>query len=649
MIGVVDHDDADLDRRVCAAATVRSAFENLGLLAASYAGSDLRAVAANAGLRALTGRTDVIGRPYAELFPEMESQQILEMLQRVHRTRRQQAGREWRFQIGSTAQGPVPDVFLDFVVMPHPEDDDAVICYAIDVTERVRQRDRAADAQHRYEASREVVDELQRALLPTALPVVPHLDIAARYLIASHDQAAGGDWFDAIVLDDERVALVVGDVVGHGVAASAAMGQLRAVVEQTLLTGADLASAMAQIDAFAARKPALRATTMAVIEVAPATGAVRYCLCGHPPPLVIAAERTTRYLPLPDEGRRPLGLGHRHVTAEIRLAAGDVVLLYTDGLIERPGRTLDEGCRQVARIGADAAANQVLPTGAAATPAARVCQLTVELMTRGGHDDDVTTLAAQLLAAPPPELAVSVITDEAGLDTAMAATRSWLDGLAADMQTTLALELAINEAIANVAEHAYPDGGPLRLTGRLGADGRAQVAIADDGAWRPPEAGRESRGLSMIERLIDQVAIRHEPTPPGIGTGTTVTLRHRISHAALVASMALPTALDAPASRIYASEIHRLADRLTLRVMGTIDCTNALRFAADLSDAAQGGTVALTVDLNAVTMLSSVAVRALFHTRAQLAGQHNALTLAAAPDSPAASVLDLVGLPRNEK
>ncbi|WP_304108778.1 SpoIIE family protein phosphatase [Mycolicibacterium bacteremicum] len=635
----MDHSDADLDRRIGAADTVRSAFENLGLLAASYAGPELRAVAANAGLRALTGRADVIGRPYAELFPEMESQQILEMLQRVHRTRREQVGREWRFQIGSTADGPVPDVFLDFVVMPHPEDDDAVICYAIDVTERVRQREKATDAQHRYEASRDVVDELQRALLPTELPVVPHLDIAARYLIASHDQAAGGDWFDPIVLDDDRVALVVGDVVGHGVAASAAMGQLRAVVEQTLITGTDLASAITQIDAFAARKPALRATTLAVVEVTPATGAVRYCLCGHPPPLVIGTGRTTRYLPVPVEGSQPLGLGHRHVLAETRLAAGDVVLLYTDGLIERPGHTLDEGYHRIARIGADAAANQVLPTGAAATPAARVCQLTVELMTRGGHDDDVTTLAAQLLAAPPPELAVSVVTDETGLNTAMAATRAWLDGLAADMQTTLTLELAINEAIANVAEHAYPAGGPLRLTGRLGADGCAQVTIADDGAWRPPEAGRESRGLSMIDRLIDHVAIRHEPA-------TTVVLRHRISRAALVASTAAPAAPDSPAARIYASEVHRPAEVLTLRVMGAIDCTNAQRFAADLSDAAQGGTVALTVDLNAVTMLSSMAVRALFHTRDQLDGQRNALTLAAAPGSPAASVLDLVGLAR---
>jgi serine phosphatase RsbU (regulator of sigma subunit) len=75
-----------------------------------------------------------------------------------------------------------------------------------------------------------IVAELQEALLPTALPVLPRARIAARYLVAGHEQAAGGDWFDAIPLADGSVALVVGDVVGHGVAASAAMGQLRAVL-----------------------------------------------------------------------------------------------------------------------------------------------------------------------------------------------------------------------------------------------------------------------------------------------------------------------------------------------------------------------------------------------------------------------------------
>ena len=77
---------------------------------------------------------------------------------------------------------------------------------------------------------RAIVAELQEALLPTALPVLPRARIAARYLVAGQEQAAGGDWFDAIPLNGGAVALVVGDVIGHGLSASAAMGQLRAVL-----------------------------------------------------------------------------------------------------------------------------------------------------------------------------------------------------------------------------------------------------------------------------------------------------------------------------------------------------------------------------------------------------------------------------------
>ncbi len=86
------------------------------------------------------------------------------------------------------------------------------------------------DAARGNPAGRGIVAELQEALLPTALPVLPRARIAARYLVAGQEQAAGGDWFDAIPLDGGAVALVVGDVVGHGLSASAAMGQLRAVL-----------------------------------------------------------------------------------------------------------------------------------------------------------------------------------------------------------------------------------------------------------------------------------------------------------------------------------------------------------------------------------------------------------------------------------
>src|ERR1700678_610727 len=108
------------------------------------------------------------------------------------------------------------------------------------------------------------------ALPPTALPVLPRARIAARYLVAAPGQPAGGDWFDAIPLAGGRIALVVGDIVGQGVAASAAISQLRAVLAELLTAEADLIRVLERTDAFAARTPALRAATLALAVLNPA-------------------------------------------------------------------------------------------------------------------------------------------------------------------------------------------------------------------------------------------------------------------------------------------------------------------------------------------------------------------------------------------
>jgi hypothetical protein len=160
-------------------------------------------------------------------------------------------------------------------------------------------------------ADRGIVAELQEALLPTTLPMLPRARIAARYLVAGLEQAAGGDWFDAIPLDGGDIALVVGDVVGHGATASAAMGQLRAVLAELLAAEDDLGQVLRRADAFAARMPSLRATTLALVVLDPAAGTLRYTTCGHPPPLVIGVDRKARY-----PG------GDRDGTARYRLAAG---------------------------------------------------------------------------------------------------------------------------------------------------------------------------------------------------------------------------------------------------------------------------------------------------------------------------------------
>lgn len=150
---------------------------------------------------------------------------------------------------------------------------------------------------------------------------------------------------------------------------------------------------------------------------------------------------------------------------------------------------------------------------------------------------------------------------------------------------------------------------------------------------------RVSRGIGMIDRMVDEVTIdRDESLHPG----TVVTLRHKVSRSALIASTTFgrsPTP-----STIFATEQHGEPGKVTLSVMGAVDAINAGRFAADVSDAARGGTVELIIDLSAVTLLSSRGVQVLFAIRDQLRSGPHLLTLIAKSGSPAATVLDLVGL-----
>jgi len=292
--------------------------------------------------------------------------------------------------------------------------------------------------------------------------VLPRARIAARYLVAGQEQAAGGDWFDAIPLDGGAVALVVGDVVGHGLFASAAMGQLRAVLAELLAAEDDLGQVLRRTDAFAARMPSLRAATLVLVVLDPAAGTLRYTTCGHPPPLVIGVDGKARYLE--GTGTGPLGTGSAPVLASSALAPGELVLLYSDGLVERPDQTIAEGMAELAVVAtaADAAASADAAADRDADPGAaeRVCQLSVEVLTRTGHTDDITALAAQWLADPVPPLQLALPSARPSLTTARDAFADWLSRLDATADDWEALHLAMVEMVTNAIEHAYPREAP---------------------------------------------------------------------------------------------------------------------------------------------------------------------------------------------
>ncbi len=197
-------------------------------------------------------------------------------------------------------------------------------------------------AEHRLvEREHEIAVELQRSLLRQV--DVPGPQTCHVYRAAAPELEVGGDWYDVVPLPQGAVGHVVGDVVGHGVHAAATMGQLRSALRALAPAFPDPAELLGRVAAFAEAVPGAACTTVAYAVLDPGDGRLTYACAGHLPPLVIGSDGTSRFL----EGGRSLPLaslaGPRFVSAHDRLTAGDTLLLYTDGLVERRGQDLDAG------------------------------------------------------------------------------------------------------------------------------------------------------------------------------------------------------------------------------------------------------------------------------------------------------------------
>ena len=337
---------------------------------ASVMGPDGIFATSNAAYRTMVARSGIVGRPVLDVFPALAGRQAVEMLERVRRTGETVAHTGWRFDQDVDGSGELRPFYFDFFATPvlGPDGEvDGVQITQIDVTERVlelRDAEQAAHDRRRRDVA-EGVARLQDVLLPTDLPLVPCVDIEARYLLAA-GKGAGGDWFDAVVRPDGHVALVVGDVVGHGVGASAVMGQLRAVLHSQLLTRSTLPEALAVLDRYAEREIESRATTVCVLELDADTGQLEYCTAGHPPPLVVTGAGDAQYLE--PTGAGPLATGKGFATRRASLADGDLVVMYTDGLVDRPGRTPAESTVQLREVVRESARNAHLRASTSSRP-----------------------------------------------------------------------------------------------------------------------------------------------------------------------------------------------------------------------------------------------------------------------------------------
>jgi anti-anti-sigma factor len=666
-------DEEALQRQIGDAEVIRAVFEGIPSPMAAVEGPEHTIVAANAAYRTFARQPDLIGRPARQLFSAFPRQQIAELLDLVYAAGEPFTAREWPID---------EDQYLDFTLTPWRGPDGGirgVLVTQVDVTQRVsgeRISELPAAQQTPIQRARsrmwrETV-AVQEAMLPTELPVLPQTRIAARYLSAATEDAAGGDWFDAFLLPDGRVALMVGDVADRGVAASAAMGRLRTVLKHALTVQPDLAAVLAEADQFAANDATLSTATLCVAVLRPTDGEFRYATCGHPPPLLAARDGTARFLPV--TGASPLGAGTGPLTAHSAsrgsrpstgmppvlgsavLGSGEVLLLYTDGLIERPGRTLDDGMADLAIVAGDAVANATLASWAPAPPAERVSQLTVELLTRGGYSDDVTTLAVWRQPTPLPPLDIELPTSPGAVVTLRRAFSDWLEALGIALADRQFAELAIVEVVTNAVEHAYPPGGsgPVCLEAAVSADGYLETQVSDRGRWRVPDitdAGR-GQGLSVAAQFAEELHVNHPPqdaSGPAGAMGTVVAMRHRLHRQPMVAPLAVGPPVTRTTSLPFAVEMVAAEPVPQVRVSGPVDHATADRLASQLLTTCRAGVLPLAVDLSAVTMLASAGVRVLYRIAAQLAAHGQELTLISEPGSPAAAVLDLVQLPRTPR
>jgi anti-anti-sigma factor len=465
---------------------------------------------------------------------------------------------------------------------------------------------------------------LQEALLPAVLPVLPRVRIAAGCLAAGSAQAEGAGWFDAVPLAGGSVALAVGAAPGRGAAAVAAMGQLRAVLAERLTAEADPAAAVAQAGAYASHRRALHPAALVLAVLDPGTGTLRHLSCGHPAPLLISLDGTSRVLA--DSGTGPLGTGRVPPVATTRLRPGELVLLYSD-----------------------MTAGQTRPERVAPADPDRLCQRTLTALAHAGQAGDVTAMAAQWLPQPAPELHLDLAAEIPSVHAARRWFGDWLSQLDPLLRDRDALLLAVSELISNAVEHAYPPGraGRVELHVMLGSGGDLECRVADHGQWRAPgpSAPWRGQGLMVAAHLADEMRVHHPPqdaaAAPG-GRGTVVTLRHRLSRPATVAARAaLPPPAASPPFRL-AITADGAAARATAH--GRLDASTADRLAAQLLAACHGGTRPLTVDLRQATELTSAAVHVLHQVKQQLNAHHQDLTLRAAPGSPADAMLTIARL-----
>ncbi|MCX4744671.1 PAS domain-containing SpoIIE family protein phosphatase/ATP-binding protein [Kitasatospora sp. NBC_01287] len=348
-----------------------------------------------------------------------------------------------------------------------------------------------------YRRERDTALTLQRSLLPQEIHRTLGLEIAYRYLPSSVVSEVGGDWFDVVPLSCGRVALVVGDVMGHGIRAAATMGQLRTVARTLATLDMPPAQVLARLDETATGIGEGQFATCVCAVYDPVDRSCAVACAGHLPPVVMDADGVARSLQVPPGV--PLGVGGvAFESIEFTLPEGSVLALYTDGLVERRGEDIDHGI------------NELCATLAARERTLEAhCDAVVSALVRDGSEDDVAMIMARALPLPGDRIATLPLTGEGPMPArARRFTRSTLAAWGLAPLADFA-ELLVSELVTNALVHAQQ---PRRL--RLFRDRMLTLEVADAGRQAPrlrPAGSEDEGGRGMY--LINELAHRWGSRP----------------------------------------------------------------------------------------------------------------------------------------
>jgi len=360
------------------------------------------------------------------------------------------------------------------------------------------------DNARRYSREHATALTLQRSMLPTGLSAPSSVEVRHRYLPGSKLIEVGGDWYESIALPGGRVALVVGDVAGHGVRAAVTMGRLRTAIHTLAMLELPPAESLQQLDelmhTLGEREPHFATCAYAVYDAV--SGECEVAVAGHLPPLLVHPDGRNELLDVPPAP--PLGIGDGEVESrQFKVEDGSLFVLYTDGLVENKGQDISDG---LARL------RGIFGPGSPTRPLEDLCKATLDGVYSDHQRDDIALLIARLRRLPEENYCAWTFSPKL---TAVREARSMIAepmkrwGLEDLIPTT---ELLVSELVTNAVRYSRGD-----VTLRLVNEKALVCEVLDNSAALPRlrQANGEDengRGLQVVRQLSQRWGARRTPT-----------------------------------------------------------------------------------------------------------------------------------------